>query len=226
MKRLLYVTHSAGYKHEVLPYSQEVLTRIGEESGAFAATCTDDVATVNWATLNADYDAVAFCTTGELPMTEPDRQAIIDFTRSGKAFVGIHNATDTFYKWEPYGEMIGGYFNGHPWHQEVGLIVADPDHPSTRPLPASFRMHDEIYVHRNWSPEKTHVLMWLDNSTVDLEKGAGKRENNDFAMAWCHDYGAGRVFYTALGHAEPTWKDEKFHAHLLGGIRWAMRDAD
>lgn len=225
MKRLLYVTHSAGYKHEVLPYSQEALTKIGADSGAFAATCTDDVATVDWANLDA-YDAVAFCTTGELPMSDADREALLAFVRGGKAFIGIHNATDTFYKWEPYGAMLGGYFNGHPWHQEIEIVVEDRDHPSTRPLPERFRIHDEIYVHRSWSRDKTRVLMRLDNASVDLEKAAGKREDNDFAMAWCHPYGAGRVFYTALGHGMPTWTSALFHQHLLGGIRWALGDAD
>jgi type 1 glutamine amidotransferase len=67
--------------------------------------------------------------------------------------------------------------------------------------------------------------MRLDNSTVDLTKAVGKREDNDFAMAWCHPFGEGRVFYTALGHGMPTWTDERFHRHLVGGIQWAMGDA-
>jgi hypothetical protein len=225
MKQLLYVTHSAGYSHEVLPYSQEVVQRLGRDSGAFETTATDDVGTVNWGDLHR-FDAIAFCTTGELPMSNDDKNRLIAFVRGGKAFIGIHNATDTLYQFAPYGEMIGGYFNGHPWHQEVGIIVEDRNHPATRHLPEQFRIHDEIYTHRNWSREKTHVLMRLDNGTVDLEKAAGKRDDNDFAMAWCHSFGSGRVFYTALGHGMPTWTDERFQQHLLGGIRWAMGDAE
>ena len=228
MKQLLYVTHSAGYRHEILPYSHEVMERLGAESGAFAATCADDVAAVDWSPAGLSrFDAIAFCTTGELPMNDDAKQNLIESVRrDGTGFVGIHNATDTFYQFAPYGEMVGGYFNGHPWHQEVGIHVEDRDHPSTRHLPDHFRIHDEIYTHRNWSREKTHVLLRLDNTSVDLEKAAGKRDDNDFAMAWCHAFGAGRVFYTALGHGKETWGDLRFHQHLLGGIRWAMRDAD
>lgn len=225
MKKLLYVTHSAGYRHEVLPHSQDVLRRLGEEAGAFETDATDDVATVDWNNL-ARYDAVAFCTTGELPMTEDAKNALIQYVKDGGAFVGIHNATDTFYQFAPYVEMIGGSFNGHPWHQDVGIIVEDRNHPATRDLPEHFTIHDEIYTHKNWSREKTHVLMRLDNSTVDLAKAAGNRDDNDFAMAWCHTFGQGRVFYTALGHAEPTWDSGLFHKHLLGGIRWALGDAE
>ncbi|MFN3648275.1 MAG: ThuA domain-containing protein [Armatimonadota bacterium] len=222
MRQLLYVTQSCGYRHEVLPYSQEVLARLGAESGAFEATCTDDVSTVDWTDLRR-WSAIAFCTTGELPIPEAGRAELLRWAREGGAFIGIHNATDTLYEWEPYGELIGGYFNGHPWHQEVGILVEDPDHPSTRHLDSSFRIHDEVYTHRSWSREKTHVLLRLDPASVELEKGLEKRPDGDVAMAWCHPYGEGRVFYTALGHGMPTWTDERFHRHLLGGIRWAMR---
>lgn len=225
MKNLLYVTQSCGYRHEVLPYSHEVMQQIGADSGAFAATCTDDVATVGWDGLDR-YDAIAFCTTGELPLSDTSKSKLLQFVKGGKAFIGLHNATDTFYQYEPYGEMIGGYFNGHPWHQEVGIIVEDKNHPATRHLVDQFRIHDEIYTHRNWSRDKTHVLMRLDPASVEIEKAAGKRDDHDVAMAWCHPYGAGRVFYTALGHGMPTWTDARFHQHLLGGIRWAMRDAE
>ena len=228
MRKLLYVTHSEGYKHEVLPYSHEVVQKLGGDSGAFVATCTDDVASVDWDRLNADYDAVAFCTTGDLPMSDDARNRLIEFVRgAGKAFVGIHNATDTFYQFAPYGEMVGGYFNGHPWHQEVGILVEDPDHPSTRHLPDSFRIHDEIYTHRNWSRERTHVLLTLDLTTVDPGKGADKiaATGGEVPMAWCHGFGEGRVFYTALGHGMPTWTDARFHQHLLGGIQWSMHEA-
>jgi type 1 glutamine amidotransferase len=225
MKQLLYVTHSAGYRHEVLPFSQEMVRKLGAERGVFEATCTDDVATVDWGNLGR-FDAIAFCTTGELPLTAADRQHLIDFVRNGKAFIGIHNATDTFYEFPPYGEMLGGYFNGHPWHQEVEILVEDRDHPATRHLPESFRIHDEIYTHRNWDRGRTRVLMRLDPASVDMTKAAGKRDDGDVAMAWCHPFGQGRVFYTALGHGMPTWTDARFHEHLLGGIRWAMGETE
>lgn len=225
MRQLLYVTQSCGYRHEVLPYSQEVMQKIGADSGAFQATCTDDVKTVDWNGLDR-FDAIAFCTTGELPLSDQERDQLIQSVKDGKGFIGIHNATDTFYQYAPYGDMIGGYFNGHPWHQEVGIIVEDRNHPATRHLGDYFRMHDEIYTHRNWSRDRSHVLMRLDNDSVELAKGAGKREDNDFAMAWCHPFGNGRVFYTALGHGMPTWTDARYHQHLLGGIQWTMRDVE
>lgn len=218
-RELLYVTQSCGYRHEVLPYSQQVMAELGMDSGYFHATCTDDVADVDWENLDR-WSVIAFCTTGELPIPQQGRANLLRRIESGGGFLGIHNATDTFYDWPAYGEMLGGYFDGHPWHQEVGVIVEDRDHPATRHLPDRFTIHDEIYIHKDWSREATHVLMRLDNDSVDVSKAGGKRPDEDFALAWHHPYGAGRVFYTALGHGEPTWSDPLFHQHLLGAIHW------
>ena len=116
--------------------------------------------------------------------------------KGGKGFLGIHNATDTCYDWPEYAEMLGGWFNGHPWHQEVGVIVEDGDHPATRTLGDRFTVVDEIYTFKNWDRTKTRVLMRIDNDTVDLAKGepGGSRLRNGLVpFVWggaCDVYGA------------------------------------
>ena len=38
-----------------------------------------------------------------------------------------------------------------------------------------------------------------------------------------HVVGAGRVFYSSLGHRDDIWAhDPVFRAHMVGGIRWAL----
>ena len=156
-----------------------------------------------------------------MPLDDEHKFKLIRFVEEGGAFIGVHNAADTLYKYPRYGEMLGGYFNGHPWTQEVGVIVEDRDHPSTRHLPEKFSVFEEVYTFRDWSREKTRVLISLDVSTVDLSKGT--REDNDYALAWCHYFGRGRVFYTAFGHFTSLWRKEWFQRHLLGGILWALK---
>lgn len=34
--------------------------------------------------------------------------------------------------------------------------------------------------------------------------------------------GAGRSFYTSLGHLNSTWQDETFQQHLMNGLLWAL----
>jgi type 1 glutamine amidotransferase len=222
-RRLLYLTQSAGYKHDVLPLSAQILINLGRASGAFETTATNDSSAVTRAGL-AHYDAVAFYTSGELPMGSDERAALLEFVRSGKGFVGIHSATDTFYQWPEYGALIGAYFDGHPWHQNVTLRIEDTRHPATASLAPSIRLSDEIYQFRNWSRDDVHVLVSLDTASVDITLPDVHRTDRDFAVAWTRSFGQGRVFYTALGHEAGVWQSQEFQAHLAGGIRWAMGD--
>jgi len=70
------------------------------------------------------------------------------------------------------------------------------------------------------------VLLSLDVTSVDLTAPGIKRADQDFALAWTCLEGAGRVFYTALGHRPEVWDDARFQRHLLEGIRWAMGHDD
>jgi type 1 glutamine amidotransferase len=221
-KRLLYLTHTAGFRHDVLPLSHTVVRDLADSSGGvFEVTVTEDCSAISETGLRR-YDAVFFYTTGELPLDDAQQRALLDFVRAGKGFAGAHSATDTFYKWPEYGEMIGGYFDGHPWHQEVTVRVEGPRHPSTAHLPPTFTITDEIYQFRNWSRDRVQVLLSLDPASVNLKERGVNRTDRDFALAWTRSYGAGRVFYTALGHRAEVWNDERFQRHLLGGLQWVM----
>lgn len=220
-KRLLYLTQTTGFRHDVLPLTHQIVRDLATSSGAFTVTVTEDARAISEAGLR-DYDAVFFYTTGELPMNDAQKGALLAFVKGGKGFAGAHSATDTFYKWPEYGELIGGYFDEHPWHEQVTVRVEDRKHPATKHLPESFEITDEIYQFKNWSRSGTHVLLSLDPSSVDLSAKGVKRTDRDFAIAWTRQYGKGRVFYTALGHRPEVWKDERFKKHLLGGLLWVM----
>ena len=219
--RILYLTHSAGFNHEVLPFSEQVLTELGRRSGTFEVTASKDCALISEPALR-QFSAVVFYTTGELPIDDTQKSALMAFVRGGKGFIGIHSATDTFYKWPEYGEMIGGYFDGHPWHQEVRVKVEDRQHASTRHLSDPLSIRDEIYQFRSWSRDRVHVLLSLDPASVDLSNPDVRRTDRDFALSWTRQFGSGRVFYTALGHEADVWRDERFRQHLVGGIEWAI----
>ena len=111
----------------------QLLPEIGKKNG-FDVVATKDLAFLYPEELKK-YDAVVFYTTGELPIGEAEKANLLAWIKSGKGFIGIHCATDTFYKWADYGDMIGGYFNEHPWHQEVKVKVEDAHTPATKGLP-------------------------------------------------------------------------------------------
>ncbi len=216
---VLMVCYSGGFEHSYLPDAEVAIKQLGQQFG-WKVTTTHLLRLLTPENL-AKLDMLIFATTGNLPLDDAQKAALLAFVRGGKAFVGIHNAADTSYDWPEYGAMLGGWFAGHPWTQEVNVIVDDPAHPAMRPLPRQFRVYDEIYTFKNWDRAKTHVLMHLDNDSVDLSKGT--RADHDYALAWCHDYGTGRVIYTALGHPDALWHEPWFLAHIAGCLKWAAR---
>ena len=233
-RKLLVFSKSAGFKHPCIPVMEKALVELGQASGAFEATVTQDSEAFTAENL-AKYDAVFFYTT-RCVLPKPEQQkALFDFVKGGKGFIGSHCATDTLYgpgakegetPCPEYGEMIGAYFDGHPWGagSQVVVKVEDNTHPATCGVPSPWKLADEIYQFQNFSREKVHVLMSLDASAMDVSKG--KRADKDYAIAWCKKYGEGRVLYTALGHMDERWKDTDvfMKKHILPAIQWAMGD--
>ena len=226
--RVLFLTHSAGFTHGVVKRPAEAKFAHAEmmlQSAAgkdFRVIPTQDCRMISAKNLE-QYDAVVFYTTGELPIPAENRAALMEWIRSGGAFVGLHCATDTWYEFPEYMEMIGGAFDGHPWHQEVGVKVDDPRHPAVHHLGESFQVHDEIYQFKWFKGEPPlNVVLSLDMDTVDSTRG--KYERNP--IAWWRNWGEGRVFYSGLGHRPELWEDERYQKHVLGAIRWAIDGPD
>jgi type 1 glutamine amidotransferase len=219
--KLLYMTLTKGYHHESIELSKRIVKEIGEKSGTFETTVTEDCAAFTKDNLK-NYDAVMFNTTGELPMTDEQKKDFIDYVRGGHGFIGVHSATDTFYTWSEFGELIGGYFNGHPWHQMVTVEVADPTSPLVSFLGKSFQINDEIYQVGDFQAKDSHVLLRLDPASVDLGKPGVQRRYYGWPIAWTRPFGKGRVYYNGLGHDDWVWNDQRFQQMLLKGIDWAM----
>jgi type 1 glutamine amidotransferase len=187
------------------------------------------------------YDGYIFAnTTGDLPL--PDRDALINEVESGKAFIAMHSGCDTYHGFPRYVAMLGGEFDGHPWHELVTMRIEDLNHPAgavwTKPTDKvrdKFDIADEIYQYKSYNRADKHVIISLDPSNEetrpkkkdkdDSEKTffqRGKRDDKDYAVSWTRDQGKGKVFYTSLGHREEVWLNPKYQAHILAGIKWAL----
>jgi uncharacterized protein (TIGR03437 family) len=222
-KRVLYVTTSAGYRHDSIPTSIEVLQALAPDR--LQVTATEDLSTITADGLRA-YDAVFFFTSGELALSGDQKTALVEFVRAGKGFGGAHSATDTLYTWPEYKNLIGATFDGHPWVQRVRIDIEDPSHPLVSHLAPGFEIEEEIYQFRDFSRDRLRVLMTLDTSSVDMSAPGINRTDGDFALAWVQPYGQGRVFYTALGHLDTTWRDSRFQQMLRNGLLWLTGQMD
>jgi type 1 glutamine amidotransferase len=204
----------ARYQEELKVYAAEQQRVLGEKMSASALK---------------NYDGVIFAnTTGDLPL--PDPQAFVDWVKAGHAFIGTHSASDTFHGFKPFVDMLGGEFQTHGAQATVDCLNQDPKHPASKHLPASWTVHDEIYILKSFARSTVHGLL-------ALEKEPNTKAPGDYPIAWCKQFGKGRVFYTSLGHREDIWDDNTpagfkrnnskeislaYQQHLLGGIQWAL----
>ena len=223
--KLLYMTLSKGYHHKSVEPSEPILKAMGEKSGAFQVTVTQDVGAFTRENLK-NYAAVMFYTTGELPFTDEEKRALVDFLKSGHGFIGVHSATDTLYEWDVYNQIIGGHFDGHPWHQLVTVNVVDPDSKLVSGLGKSFQITDEIYQIKQFQASGTHVLLTLDPTSVDLTKPSVHKNDYGWPICWTRMFGKGRVYYNSLGHEDAVWNDPRYQDMLLKAIKWVMREGD
>jgi type 1 glutamine amidotransferase len=229
-RNLLVIAQSKGYQHDSVPGAMVMFYNLGRNSGLWDTTFRTDCTPITkkalkWGAKNLEaYDALVFYTDGDLDMDESQKADLLSFIKDdGKGFIGVHSATITFTSWPAYGEMIGGYYDEHPWGEfNAPLLVEDPNFPGMRHLPREFTLLDEIYQIKKFSRENVRVLMRLDAGKVDLTRKNVHRADKDFAVIWARNYGKGRVLYNGLGHGTAVWDRPEIQKMWQEMVQWAM----
>jgi type 1 glutamine amidotransferase len=145
------------------------------------------------------------------------RDALEAFVHRGGGIVGIHAAADSHYNWPWYGRMIGGRFLRHPKGTPEGTVtVVDPKHPAMKGLAPVTRHVDEWYYYDDYDP-RLHILATVDPASI------GEADVNPNPAAWSHEFEGGRVFYTAMGHTDESYRDPWFLKQLENGLNWVMK---
>lgn len=230
-KKVLVITQSKGFRHDPVKRAtndelclvEKTLEKIGRDSGLFETVNSQNAVEVLTRENLKKFDAVLFYTTGILLPEGDPREALTDFVKQGKAFIGVHSATDTFHEgkdaFKGYVQMINGSFNGHPWTSGTtcSFVKLDSTHPVAKMFPDEFTWKDEIYQYNNFDPSSVRVIYALDMSKTALKMPYL------VPVCWVREYEKGRLFYTNLGHNDATWKNDKFQEHLIAGFRWAMK---
>ena len=227
--RVLMLTQSVGYRYgsvnrgkKDLAPAEIAMVQLGESTGLFTVDCSQDATSDLTKENLKNYDVVMFYTTGALPVYANDMHYFLNtwLKQKGHGFLGFHSATDTFGSYEPYWDMVGGTFNGHPWGSgtTVTVKVHEPEHPTMVPFGTEFQIKDEIYQYKNWQPKKVRVLMSLDMAKCKPAKPY------HVPVAWVKSYGEGKVYVNNLGHNEGSWTDERYLNSITEAVKWIRGD--
>ena len=227
-------TGTRTYQHAAISHALATIERLGRQTGLYDTWIRTDTQLVtkrSSAHRNlSDFDAIFFYSIGELPMSDEQKADLLSFVREdGKGFVAAHTGNNAFYSWPEFSELVGGRFDDHPWELfDAPVVVEDPGFPAMKPFPAAFTLNDEIYQAKEFSRDRVRVLARLDPEKLDLGTTRVHRTDKDFAVAWAHSYGKGRVFYSTFGHRPELWDRADIQTMYLEALKWSMglTDAD
>lgn len=234
-RKILVFWRCEGFFHDQgIAGANKALELMGAKTGAFSVDISREYASLEAANL-ANYDALVFNNTTRLDdfpwgLTAAHKQAILAFVRSGKGIIGIHSATDNFYKWPEGQQMMGASFFGHPWAGggTWAFKLDEPAHPLTKAFEGKgFKLKDEIYQFKEpYSRTSCRVLLSIDLSDEVTDTGGKRkaRKDGDYAVSWIKKEGDGRIFYCSLGHGMNVFQEPAILRFYLDGIQYALGD--
>lgn len=237
------------HKGYCIPYGTAAFEALGKKSGAYESVASDDLALFAPDSLRT-FDAVILNNASGPWITPTDedlakpalkalgadkaaveaalRKSFLDFVSNGGGVVAVHFAIAANRHWPEFADLIGGQFTGHPWNEEIGVTVEEPDHPLCAAFAGKdFRLADEIYEYAKvYDRAKLRVLLSLDPAHSNMGVRWIGRKDNDFALAWVKPHGKGRVFNTSFGHRTEIYWDPRILRFYLDAVQFAAGDLE
>ena len=204
MESIKTLVFAGGAIHDWQGCSEEIVETLSQR-GEFEITKVEEDLDALIAPNLDPYDLIVFYyTVGEI--SDAQKNGLLNHIASGKGYVGVHSAADSFRECPEYRAMVGGHFVTHPRYRDYQVNIVDTDHPITEGL-VEFMVTDEQYI-LDYDP-RVHVL-----ASALWQGGA-------MPVVWTKDWGEGRVFYLALGHDAAACRHEAFGPLLQRGALWA-----
>ena len=147
-------------------------------------------------------------------------KGLLEAVKAGVGLAGWHGGTgDAFRQNTGYQWMTGGQWVAHPGNIiDYTVQITDENHEITRGI-GEFVMHSEQY-YMHTDPGNT-VLATTTFS--GQHEGADWIKGTVMPVLWTRMWGAGRVFYSALGHVNSDFEVFEAAETVRRGMLWAAR---
>ncbi len=193
----------------------DIFAPILEEEG-FAVTISDTLDAYKDHDLMAEQDLVV--PTWTMGQIEGEQEkGLLAAVDRGTGIAGWHGGmADSFRNNTTYQFMVGGQFVAHP----DGIIdytvnIAAPDDPIVAGLD-DFQMHSEqYYMHTDPGNQV------LATTTLEGRQSAPWVNGTVMPVVWKRTWGAGRVFYSSLGHVARDFDVPEAREIQRRGMLWA-----
>lgn len=234
------------HKGYCIPFGTFAMQALGVKTGAFEPVVSDDVSMYLPENIK-QFDAIVMNNSDNKWIRPTDaameklkaygdvdqvelllRKSLLDYVSNGGGIVAYHFSIGANNHWPEFKELLGASYWGHPWNEEVGVKLDEPEHPLLAAFGGKpFRIAEEIFqFNEPYSRDKLRVLLSLDVETTNMGVQWIYRKDGDFGLAWVKKHGNGRVFYTAFGHRTEIYWNPTLLRFYLDGIQFATGDLE
>ncbi|HET7214352.1 MAG TPA: ThuA domain-containing protein [Terriglobia bacterium] len=160
----------------------------------------------------------------DFPKAEPEKwitqeqaEAVRDFVAAGNGLYCLHNSSHISLSSPTYREVMGGAYIGHPALRPFKVRVVNRSHPITQGI-EDFMVNDEQH-YVTYDKDPKNILLQGENiDGLDYE-GHGTKS----ISGWAHEYGKGRVVFTAVGHTIHAMWAPQYLRLQKRAVQWLLR---
>jgi type 1 glutamine amidotransferase len=166
----------------------------------------------------------------EFWITEEQGQAVKDFVAAGNGFYSLHNNAFVSRSSKNYRDVQGGCALSHPELRPFKVRIVNKEHPVTRGVEDFMVTDEQHYLIYDKDPK--NILLHSENVdgltfTAQLEDPANpgplKNLGTTAVSGWAHEYGKGRVVFTAMGHTVHAMWQPEYLKIQKNAVRWLLK---
>jgi type 1 glutamine amidotransferase len=167
-------------------------------------------------------------------ITEDQGKAVKDFVAAGNGFYSLHNNAFVSRSSKNYRDVQGGLALSHPPIRPFKVAIVNKEHPVTRGVEDFMVTDEQHYLIYDKDPK--NILLKSENIdgltfSTNYQDPAGPQNpspaprdlGTTSVSGWAHEFGRGRVVFTAMGHTiDAMWQPEYLKMQK-NAVRWLLK---
>jgi type 1 glutamine amidotransferase len=168
-------------------------------------------------------------------ITEEQGRAVQDFVTAGNGFYSLHNNAFVSRSSKNYREVQGGVALNHPPLRPYKVRIVNKEHPVTKGVEDFMVTDEQHYLIYDKDPK--NILLHSENidgltfqatllDPVNGGPGASgppRDLGTTTVSGWAHEYGKGRVVFTAMGHTIHAMWQPEYLKMQKNAVRWLLK---
>lgn len=150
-------------------------------------------------------------------ITQEQAEAVRDFVSEGNGLYSFHENCDVSNFSPIYKEVLRGEYAGHPPLRPFKVHIVNKSHPITQGIQDFMVTDEQHFPAYHGDPNN----IFLQSENIDGLTYADRGTKS--VSGWAHEYGKGRVVFTAVGHTiHAMWAPEYLKVQKRA-VQWLLK---